>query len=211
MSGVRRVLIVLVVLALALWLALGRGGDEGEPVLELGRDVNECLANLRQIHAGFLRCAHDPANQARPADERLPQRAGVAVLGALVAGGYLSADERARLTCPGPGAERVEPGVDYRAVDALTNADSGYALRDLVAFPLPRFPAGGSANEALAACDNANGLNHAGCMNVLYTDGSVRTFTLAQEIERGTLPPGARTIPVGPDSPLPDLRVLSPD
>jgi len=208
---VRRLLIVLVVLALALWLALGRGEDEGEPVVELGRDVNECLANLRHVYAGFLRCAHDPASQALPAGERLPRRSGVAVLGALVAGGHLSADERARLTCPGPGAARVDPAVDYRAVEALTGADSGYAVRDLVAFPLPRFPAGGSASEALAACDNARGLNHAGCMNVLYTDGSVRTFTLAQEIERGTLPPGTRTIPVGPGSPLPELRVLSPD
>ena len=44
--------------------------------------------------------------------------------------------------------------------------------------------------------------------NALFADGSVRTYSLRQEIEAGTLPAGATTIPVGPESPLADLRKL---
>ncbi|HEX6885950.1 MAG TPA: hypothetical protein VF530_21430 [Planctomycetota bacterium] len=205
MSAARKLAVVALVLALAVWLVRGRGGDSEEPVVELGRDVNECTENLRAIHAGFLRHAQRTGGA-------LPEGAGVAVLGALVAEGDLpdTPAVRAQLTCPGPGAHPVS-AVDFRRPEALGGADSAYAVRDLMDFPLARFPAGGGASEALVACDNARGMNHAGCMNVLYTDGSVRTFTLPQEIERGTLPPGTRTIPVGPGSPLPDLRVLSPD
>jgi hypothetical protein len=103
----------------------------------------------------------------------------------------------------------VRAGVDYRQVAALTGADSAYAARDTAAFPLAKFPSGGPEIEPLVACDNARGMNHAGCMNVLYSDGSVRTLSLAEEIDSGRLPEGTTTIPVGRNSPIPDLRKLS--
>jgi prepilin-type processing-associated H-X9-DG protein len=78
---------------------------------------------------------------------------------------------------------------------------AGYAARDLVAFPLERFPAGGARNEPLVACDGAAETPHDGCINVLYTDGSVVVLTLEDESAAGHLAPGARALPVGPGSP----------
>lgn len=197
----RRVLVIALALGLAAALCWWpeRGAD---PVLDASSDVRACAENLRAIHAGLLE------HQRRFG--RLPERPGTAFLGALIAEGIWldTPATRARLTCPGPGADPVPEGVDFRRPGALSGVDSAYAVRDFAAHPLARFPAGGPALEPLIGCDNALALNHDGCTNVLYTDGSVKTFTLAQEIERGTLAPDARTIPVGKDSPLPDLRRL---
>jgi hypothetical protein len=198
----RHVLVPLVVLGLAAELFLWRD-PAAAPIVELSDDVNACAANLRQVYAALVRY------ESRA--EHVPTEPGVRFLGALFASGALEPAERACLSCPGPGAERVPAEVDYRDLAALTGAGSAYAARDTVAFPLAKFPAGGPANEPLAACDNARGLNHAGCMNVLYSDGSVVTLSLAQEIEAGRLPAGTSTIPVGKDSPIPDLRKLSQD
>jgi hypothetical protein len=167
--------------------------------------VRTCAENLGEIHRGLLEYQRRFAH--------LPEASGAAFLGALIAEGVWldTPATRARLTCPGPGAEPVRAGADFRGKGALTEADSAYAVRDFGAFPLARFPAGGPENEPLVGCDNARRLNHDGCTNVLYTDGSVKTFTLAQEIERGTLPPGAEALPLGPQSPLADLRELLPD
>jgi hypothetical protein len=198
----RRVLVPLavVVLAAALWFWPAPG--EG-PVVDVPSDVNECAANLRHVYAALLRYGGS--------EKRVPAESGVRFLAALIASGALedAPESRARLTCPGPRAEPVRAGADYRAPAGLTAADSAYAARDALAHPLAKFPAGGAELEALVACDNARGLNHEGCMNVLYSDGSVRTLLLAQEIERGHLPAGATTISVGKDSPIPDLRKLS--
>lgn len=198
----RRVLVPLVVVALAAALYLWPGFG-GAPVVDMTSDVSACAANLREIYAGLLRYA------AR--EKHAPQESGVRFLGALLASGALedTRANRACLTCPGPGAEAVANDVEFARLDALTGTDSAYAARDSAAFPLAKFPSGGAELEPLVACDNARGLNHDGCMNVLYSDGSVVTFSLAQEIERGRLPSGATTIPVGKDSPIPDLQKLA--
>jgi len=91
----------------------------------------------------------------------------------------------------------------------LTGAHTSYAVRDFAAFPLDQFPTGG--REPILACGNAHGMNHADAVNVLYADKTVRTFTIEQEVERGTLEAGATLLPVGPDSPLADLRKLRAD
>jgi hypothetical protein len=200
----RRVLVLatVVLLAVALFLWRRRGPA---PVFEAPNDVRVCADNLRALYAG-LREYHARFG-------RLPEGRGPAFLAALVAEGLWSDTpaERARLTCPGPGAAPVPEGVDYRRPAGLGGVDSAYAVRDFAAFPLARFPAGGHALEPLVACDNQRAMNHDACTNVLYTDGSVRTLTLAQEVERGHLPPGARVMAVGPEATIPDLAKLLPD
>jgi hypothetical protein len=201
---VRRVFVLLLVLGLAAGLYLWSPGSE-DPVFDAPLSVRECAENLRAIHAGLLEYQRRHGS--------LPERAGTAFLGALIADGVWldTPGTRARLTCPGAHAEPVLADVDFRTPGALSLADSAYAVRDFAAHPLAKFPSGGAELEPLIGCDNARGSNHDGCTNLLYTDGSVKTFTLAQEIERGTLAPGAEAIPVGPDSPLPDLRKLLAD
>src|SRR5262245_54663908 len=167
----------------------------------MSSDVSECAVNLKEIYRGLILenvSLRDPH----------PREWGVRLLGELIASGALedTPGNRARLTCPGPNAEHVRANVDYRDLAKLTGADSAYAARDTVNFPLTKFPSGGSEIEPLVACDNAHGMNHRGCMNVLYSDGSVVTLFLAEEIEAGRLPAGTKTIPVGKDSPIPDLR-----
>ena len=200
----RHVLVPLIVAGLALALIFWRGSGDA-PIVDMSSDVSECAANLARIYAGIALY--------HVREKHAPTESGVRFLGALLASGALedTAANRARLTCPGPGAEGVRKDVDYRNLEALTGADSAYAGRDVAAFPLAKFPAGGSELEPLVACDNAHGLNHDGCMNVLYSDGSVVTLFLAEEIERGHLPAGTATIPLGQDSPIPELRKLTAD
>ena len=198
----RRVLVPLLVLALAAALYLWSPSEA--PIVEVPDDVNACATNLRAIYAGLM--------EAHARDGGVPTGAGIAFFGALIADGTWedTPANRARLTCPGPRAEAVPPGLDFRA-SALPPAASAYAGRDTARFPLTKFPSGGAELEPLIACDNAHGLNHEGCMNVLFSDGSVVTLLLEQEIERGIVAPGTTTLVVGPDSPVPELRKLVGD
>lgn len=192
------------VLALAIAL-YAWPGFRAKPIVEVPDDVEACSENLRRIYAGLI--------EYHALHGRLPEGSGIALFAALIPAGILpdTPASRATLTCPGPRATPVPEGLDFHAPDALPPEASAYAARDMRAFPPARFPSGGAELEPLVACDNARGLNHEGCMNVLYSDGSVKTLLLTQEIERGHLPSDATTIPVGPDSPLPDLRKLVPD
>ena len=179
----RRVLVVAAVLGLAAALFLWRSGGD-EAVLDAPGDVRACAENLRAIYAG-LREYHERSGH-------LPEARGASFLAALVAEGVWpdTRASRARLACPG-------------------SQGSAYAVRDFGAFPMAKFPAGGSELEPLVGCANRRGLDHDGCTNVLYTDGTVLTLELAQEIERGHLPAGARTMVLGPEATIPDLRKLT--
>lgn len=190
----RHVLVPLGVVGLALAILLWRDGEDS--VVDLPGDVQACASNLRAIHAAL--------GEHVKAHGSVPGATGPALLGALFASGALA--DRAVLACPGPGAE---PPSGPSGAD-VTSAGTGYAARDARTHPLPKFPAGGAELEPVAACDNARGLNHVGCMNVLYSDGSVVTLTLAHEIASGRLAAGATTIAVGPLSSHPDLVKLAP-
>jgi hypothetical protein len=198
----RHVVVPLVVVGLAAALYLWRGWGDA-PVVDMTRDVSACAANLRRIHAALVVYA--------TREKHPPAESGVRLLGLVFASGALQPSDSACLTCPGPGAATVPGDVDYAALEELTSADSAYAARNTAAFPLAKFPSGGAEIEPLVACDNEHGLNHDGCMNVLYSDGSVVTLFLGEEIEQGRLPAGATTIAVGKDSPIPDLCKLTRD
>ena len=198
----RQVVVPLVVVAhaLLLWRWPARVDD---PRLDAPDDVERCSENLRAIYAGLLeyerRCGHAPSG------------AGTAFLAELFASGVWvdTPENRARLTCPGPGAERVRADVDYARPATLGADDSAYAARDGVRFPLVKFPSGGAELEALVACDNAHAANHDGCTNLLYSDGSVVVLVDAELVARGRLAAGVPRLLVGPDSPLPELQKLT--
>ncbi len=177
----RRLLVPLLVVVLAAALWLWPSGES--EVVELSDDVRACSANLRALYQDLV------AYQARTG--RLPAASGPAFLSAPREESLVehTPDERAQLACPGAGKP--------------------YAGRDALAHPLARFPAGGAEIQVLAACDGAGQLPHAEGVNVLYSDGSVQMLLLARELEQGRLPAGTSTIPVGPDSPLPELRTLA--
>lgn len=197
----RQVVVPLAVLGVALVLWRWPFGGT-EPVVELDDDVQRCAENLRAIHAALVEYERRTGHA--------PEAAGVAFLAELVASGVLedTPANRARLSCPGPGSAAARAETRWSEPATLTEDDTAYAARDARRFPLAKFPSGGSELEPIAACDGARGPNHAGCINLLQSDGSVVTLELATLIARGLLPPGADAIPVGPDSPLPELRKL---
>jgi hypothetical protein len=198
------VLVPLVAVATLLALLYWPRGGPG-PRHDVQSDVTECAARLRRLHAALVKLGTRV--------QGVPPGSGTAFLAGPLALGAVddSPANRAMLTCPGPGAQPVPAGTDWTDLAALGPASSAYAGRDQVAAPLPRFPSGGSEVEVLAACDNAVGMNHDGCMNVLYSDGTVVLLRLADEIAAGRLPPDATRIPVGPGSPLADLARLVGD
>lgn len=194
-------------LALAALAAAGLGacGDD-DPRLAVADDVELCKEHLSAIHAGL--CAYTQ-EVGRP-----PQSSGVALLAELIASGVWkdTPENRALLTCPGPNAELAPPDTDFLKVDRLSDASSAYAARNTRTLPFADYPEGGPALAPVAACDNVGGsMNHPGLMNVLYSDGSIRTYVLSELIERGKLPPGTTLLVPGPDSALEELRVLTVD
>ena len=163
-------------------------------------DVHLCKERMSSVYRGWRRQEREGV---------LVTNGGYAMLAGLLAKGTWEDTEenRARLSCPGPRSHDL-PRERFDDLAAFGPDDTAFACRDLAAHPLVKFPAGGRQNEPLLACDNANGMNHDGVMNILYTDGSIVTLRLTQEIERGRLTAGATTIPVGPDSPIEDLKEL---
>ena len=195
--------LLLAAASLALfWWTRGRGES---PLHAVGSDVRACRANLQEIYRG-LRAYRDRHGHA-------PRASGVAFFAALIAEGvWENTPANARkLTCPGKGAHAVPDGVDFADPASLGPASSAYAGRDQVDHPLPKFPSGGAEIETLIACDDARGMNHDGALNVLLSDGTIKTYLLDRLIAEEKLPAGATNIPVGPDSPLADLRVLVAD
>jgi len=164
-------------------------------------DVQVCKRQMMAIYKEL-------ASQARTGEVDLSSGYGL-VSGLIDEGIWKRTPENlAMLTCPGPGAAPMPE--DTLALPGTFGPEtSAYACRDMQTHPLQRFPSGGENNEPLLACDNANGMNHDGVMNVLYTDGTVLTLHIAREIELGRLPAGTTLIEVGPDSPLEDLRKLN--
>jgi len=173
-------------LLLSLALLVVACGEES-PRHDDADDVMVCRERLRTIHRALVERARETGEP--------PSKRGEALFDSLVSDGTWPDDEEHRtlLSCPGAGVAE--------------GARSGYAGRDVAAHPFPAFPTGG--DEVVMACANRGGMNHDGVTNVLYADGSVVTLVLERLVERGRLGAGAATIPVGPDSPLEELRALT--
>ncbi len=202
MSKTVALLLVLLAAGALYWQTRPRGSTA---LPEVDSDVEECRDNLLAIYDGLRLYAER--------FEGPPGACGVAFFGELVASGVWenTRSTLAKLTCPGPNAAPMPEGADFEDLGSLTSASSAYAGRDTQNHPLARFPSGGAEIQALVACDNARGMNHDGALNVLYSDGSVKTLVLHDLIAQGTLPPGTTAIQVGPSSPVPELRTLVSD
>ena len=179
----QRWLVPIVVLALLATLFLWTRGEGPSPRHDLGSDVSLCKQRLRAIYAGLL------VQKERLGAEPMPT--GQAFLGALIEKGIWedTPENRARLRCPG------SPG-------------GAFVVGDFEALGLGEFPSGGIYLRAIVACPSKPKLSHAGRLNVLYNDGSVKALELKRLIEKGLLPADAQSIPLGPESPIEELRVL---
>ena len=198
----RKKVVPLGVAALVLGLFWWSSGSEQSPLHEVESDVRSCKENLRAIYTGL--CTY------RDRVGHAPEQGGVGFIAELIASGTWedSPESRALLTCTGPGAIPVPPGTDYTNIESLSPEASAYTAVDTTRQPVTKFPSGGPEQRAIVACDNATGMNHEGILNVLYSDGSVKTFSLERLITQGILEPGTQTIPVGSESPLEELRAL---
>ena len=188
---------------LSLLLSLAAcGGDGDSPMPEFSSDVEACRHQLREAYQAMVAMETESGWQ--------PTRSGVGFFAEIISSGFWPDDDdrRSVLTCPG---SNVPPGppMSFADIEAVTGAHSSYAGRNLFSHPLSRFPTSGS--EVLMACDNSAGMNHDGVMNVLYADGSVKTFELAVEIAAGRLTETATVIPVGSNATAEDLGKLSLD
>ncbi len=194
-----KIFAVAAVLGLAAYLFWPRKNDLRHDVPS---DVQTCKKNMAAIYKGWVALKKQTG--------QLPQGPGPVMIAGLIANGIWEDTDayREMMTCPGPDAHALPQAIDFTQTASLSNASSAYACRNQKDYPLARFPAGGANNEPILACDNANGMNHDGVMNVLYTDGSITTLHLDQEIERGRLPAGTTTFVVGKESPIEDLRKL---
>lgn len=189
--------------ALLLLALLGACGGGADPRHDVSSDVTRCKERMRAIHDGLCRYGREHGGP--------PQASGVAFLAELLASGALGdpAESAEFLQCPGPGARAPDAPPDLTAPETLDGADSTYAVRDTEQHPLAAYPIG--PRVPILACDNSAGMNHEGVMNVLYGDGTVVTLELAKLIADGKVPAGTTNLAVGPDSPLEELRVLTPD
>ncbi len=170
-------------------------------------EVRACAENLHELHSGMLLY--------KSKYDRIPSESGVAFFAELVTRGAMANTKTnaRKLTCPGVDIGSLalrdrEPLEWWTDLDLVDGTWSAYAGRDCERFPLRKFP--GDGKEPLVADDNDGGMNHSTTTNVLYSDGSVQTFELFDERERGTI--GADEIlVVGPDSALEDLQKFSLD
>ncbi len=171
-------------------------------------EVRACSANLSEVYTGITLY--------KSKYNRIPAKSGAAFFAELISKGAISNTKTnaRRFTCPavdiGSLAIRdLDPEEWWTDLDLVDGTWSAYAGRDSERFPLRKFP--GDGKEPLVADDNDGGMNHRTTTNVLYADGSVQTFELFEERERGSVGPEEEILLVGPDSPIEDLQKLSLD
>jgi hypothetical protein len=195
----RKIIAVAAVLGLLAYLFWPRRNDLRHDV---PTDVQTCKRHMLTIYKGLLEL-HKQTGE-------LPRGPGPTSIAGLIGSGIWENTKANRelLTCPGPRAQPLPADIDFTDTASLGDESSAYACRNQADFPLSKFPDGGASNEPILSCDNAAGMNHEGVMNVLYSDGSIVTLHLDQEIGRGRVPAGSTTIVVGKDSPIDDLKKL---
>jgi prepilin-type N-terminal cleavage/methylation domain-containing protein len=172
--------------------------------------VTACKSNMSKIYQGMLLYQDQY--------KKLPQESGVKFFAALIYDGTWdnSQSSAKTLTCPGVSGglaiDQIEDSKQwYSNKDVIDGTYSAYAGRDMKLSPIRRFP--GSGSEVMVADDNDGSEegNHRTATVVLYADGSVTTHELFPLQKNGTIPKEAKTIKVGPDSPIPELTKLSLD
>lgn len=170
--------------------------------------VTACKKNMDEIYKALI--IYDQKY------DRLPSEGGARFLASLIARGALENNENAakRLTCPGIKIDALaigdmDPEEWFTDLELVDGDYTAYAARNLKDYPLRKFP--GSGREALVADDNDPALNHSTTTVVLMDDGSIVTYELFEEREKGTLGPDEDVLIVGPESPIEALQKLSLD
>lgn len=169
--------------------------------------VTACEKNMHEVFNGI--------QMYKNTRKRLPHESGVRFFTSLIETKTWDNDKTSatKLTCPGVDLGALTIGqIDdytewYSDADAIDGSFSSYAGRDTAEFPIRRL----SGKEPLMADDNDGGGNHRILTNVLYGDGSVSAFNLADEQKNGNVGEDEEWITVGPDSPIDDLAKLSLD
>lgn len=173
-----------------------------------------CQANLNAISRGFL--------EYQTKYSRVPKGSGVNFFASLITRKVWdpSVKNSKTLTCPAVALSALAPGQDDIPVedwflpenkDLIDGGYSSYAGRDQKRHPLRNM--NGKGKTALVADDNDPLGNHSTTTNVLWDDLSVRALELVDIQEEGLLSSDGDVdfIPVGPDSPVEGLQVLTLD
>jgi len=172
--------------------------------------VTACKKNMQEIYSGLLLYDNKHGD--------LPHGSGVKFFAALIAdkvwdNGKASAQ---KLSCPAvkrgalSGIANLDNPDDwYDHLDQIDGTYSAYAGRNMKDFPMRKFP--GGPKDALVADDNDPEMNHRTTTVVLFADGNVATYELSDLVKNGTLHEDEKTLLVGPDSPVEELRKLSRD
>jgi prepilin-type N-terminal cleavage/methylation domain-containing protein len=172
--------------------------------------VTACKKNLQEIYGGLL------LYETKHKD--LPRQSGAKFIGSLIASGVWNntKDRAESLSCPAikksalTGLSAENPEDWFRTLDGVDGTYTAYAGRDILRFPLRRFP-DGSGKEVLVADDNAPEGNHKTTTVALLDSGVVTTYELHELKEKGVLDQETDHLIVGPDSPIEELRKLSLD
>ncbi|TAJ17431.1 MAG: hypothetical protein EPO68_09535 [Planctomycetota bacterium] len=183
-----------VLVSCVLLAALAACADEADPRLDATDDVEQCRKQLARIYDGLL--------EYEKREHHPPPGSGAAFLGALLDSGVWPRTEATARALSCPGVDPAKLCADSNSAKAFTpprGACTAYAARDQSRAPLAQFPTSGT--EALVACDNELGPNHARHTNVLCADGSIVTLDLEKLKADGVLPPTADRVPIGPDAP----------
>lgn len=166
-------------------------------------EVNACQANLRNIHQGMI--------QYKISYREAPKGSGVKFFAQLISRKAMENTKinAERLTCPGIEKSSLAIGdlpweEWWTDIEMVDGSYSAYAGRDCKEYPLRKFP--GSGNEPLVCDDNDGGMNHRTATNVLYADGSVRSYEMENLRDEGKIGPEEEMVWVGPNSPVPDLQ-----
>ncbi len=173
-----------------------------------------CQANLNAISRGFL--------EYEAKYQRIPKGSGVSFFASLITEKVWqpSVKNSKTLTCPAVELGSLTPGQDDLEVDEwylpeskdiIDGGYSSYAGRDQKRHALRNM--NGKGKTALVADDNDPEGNHDTTTNVLWDDLSVRALELVDVQDEGLLSSedDVTYIPVGADSPVDGLQVLTLD
>ncbi len=169
-------------------------------------EVRACASNLGEIHKGL--------QLYRIKYGGLPPHSGVRFFADLIARDAIenTKTNAERLICPAVDKAALAIGTMewetwWTDLETINGDYSTYAGRDMKNHPIRQLT--GAGTEPLVADDNDGGMNHHTTTNVLYADGSVQTFELADLKSKGTLVEEEEVLTVGPDSPVEALTKLS--
>jgi prepilin-type N-terminal cleavage/methylation domain-containing protein len=168
-------------------------------------NIRACQSNLRQI-AGSLQLWADDRNKGN-----WPKEQGVKFLLVLVRDGELGKKDMDVFRCPATGdetstADDKTPGSGFKDWDSIDKNCISYAGRDAKNFPINKNKL---SDEAIGSDDNDGRANHAHVTNVVYADSHIGTVDVKDF--KSELKEDAEFVPVGPESPDPDLKKLLND